>query len=350
MLPGGSIRGLDAIMKDWIPMLVASLSGLLSFLATLVAVRSARSIEKLKAQLSSEEADRAARRDYEYEALKRLYAEFEPMRFQLVEASESAVSFTEALARRLRQDEIPGSFPGGTYQRLAIIYNLLLPAACFRILGRRLTLIDLELSPPIHLQYLIAKEVYLSFARDAEIARIAGLVYTPYVQDWRQKRETNPHRYRRQGFALGRLDNALDQLIGTLGERERLLSFGEFEAKIGVISERTRAEHSVDHSSPLGAAVDLFAEFDIDKRPVLWRVLLVQYFLYRMLLTVSREPDSSVVDLHLLLRDAADLDVLDIGQSSAKLAPVDSARQYVLRQVLPQIEARIAKTRVRAGG
>jgi len=328
-------------MRDFIPLLVALLSGLVSLLATLVAVRNARSVERLRAQLSIKAADRAARRDYESDALKRLYTEFEPIRFQLVEATESAAAFTEELARWSRNERPAGSLPRGTYLRLATIYNLLLPTVCFRILRRRLTLIDLELSPPIHRQYLLAKEVYLLFTRDAEIARIAGLIYTPYVENWLEKREENPHCYRRQGFAPGRLDNALDQLIGPLGERERLLSFGEFEEKMRPFTENSRAGRPGDYSSPLGAAADLFDDFGADSRPVLWRILLAQHFLYRMLLRVSRERDSGALDLSALLlrhEDGDVTDVLDIGQSSATLGPVDSARQYVLRYVLPHIE------------
>lgn len=307
-------------------------------------------MERLKAQLSRETEDRAARRDYEYEALKRLYAEFEPVRFQLIEASEGAISFTENLARRARHEAVSGSLPAGTYQRLAIIYNLLLPAACFRILRRRLTLIDLELSPSIHLQYLLAKEAYLSFSLDAEIAGTAGLVYTPYVQDWRTKRQEDPHRYRRQGFAPGRLDNALDQLIGPHGDRERLLSFGEFEEKMRLLTEKAGAETAETeyYRSALGAAADLFGDFQIDTRPILWRIVVLQYLLYRLLVTVSRARESDVPDLRsAFVNLVGDMTAFDVGKSAAKLGPVETAREYASRHLLSRIEVRVGHEKAR---
>jgi hypothetical protein len=328
-------------MKDAIPIIVALISGFISLVAALIAVLNTRSVERLKAQLSSEAAVQGARRDYEYDALKRLYAEFEPVRFQLIETCENAISFIENLAWRATHAEVVGSVPGGTYLRMATVYHLLLPAACFRILSRRLTLIDLELSQPVYLQYLLAKEAYLSFSRDAEIATIAGLDYTPYVHDWRTKRQEDPHRYRRQGFALGRLDNALDQLINQEGEHERLLSFGEFEEKMRLLTENAGSEKTEYYSSALGAPADLFAEFEIDSRPVLWRMLVVQYILYNLLLKVSRDRNLIARDLGAMLNAIGDINVLDIGTSAAALGPIETARRYVLGQVLPRLEARV---------
>jgi hypothetical protein len=317
---------------------VALVSGVVSVLAALIAVLSARSVERLKAKLSSE----AARRDYEYDALKRLYTEFEPVRFQLIEASDNAISLIENLVWRTTHANIAGSVPGGSYFRLAMVYHLLLPAACFRILGRRLTLTDLELSRPIHLQYLIAKEVYLSFSRDAEIAGVAGLAYTPYVHDWWQKRQDNPHRYRRQGLPRGRLDNALDQLIISEGNHERPLSFGEFEEKMRLHAESTGNEEPEHFSSALGAAADFFDDFQIDGRPVLWRLLVVQYLLYSLLLKLSRDRNLTVPNLRVVLDAGGGLDVLDIGASEATLGPAETARKYARDLVLPALEARVS--------
>ena len=47
-------------------------------------------IEKLKIKLQKARDEEAALRDYEYDAKKRLYQEFEPLLFLLVEYSESS--------------------------------------------------------------------------------------------------------------------------------------------------------------------------------------------------------------------------------------------------------------------
>ena len=44
--------------------------------------RNQKIIEEFKSKLLEEHSERSARRDYEYEAKKRLYKEFEPILFQ----------------------------------------------------------------------------------------------------------------------------------------------------------------------------------------------------------------------------------------------------------------------------
>lgn len=65
--------------------------------------RHQRELESLKATLDEQKAEKNARRDYEYDARKRLYQECEPLLFQLVELSENALSRIFSLARTSRQ-------------------------------------------------------------------------------------------------------------------------------------------------------------------------------------------------------------------------------------------------------
>jgi hypothetical protein len=58
-------------------------------------------LEKIKNDLEIKKDEQAARRDYEYEARKRLYQECEPILFQFVELSESALKRIYALARNV---------------------------------------------------------------------------------------------------------------------------------------------------------------------------------------------------------------------------------------------------------
>ncbi len=54
----------------------------------------------LNSKLSEQQAEQDANRDYEYEAKKRLYRECEPLIFQLIEASETALSHIKGMAAR----------------------------------------------------------------------------------------------------------------------------------------------------------------------------------------------------------------------------------------------------------
>jgi hypothetical protein len=260
-----------------VEVLAAIVAGLLSLIATAISIAATRSNAKLTARLDQENATANARRGYEYDALRRLYAEFEPLRFQLIESANNAIDFIERIAFLSKALEPPGSLPGGNYQQLSRIYHLLLPSVVFRILRRRLTLVDMQISTEVRLSYQIAKQVYLSFTQDAEVAKLSNISYTPYVEGWREKRIQDPHRFRRQGLPLGRLDNALDALTTPVENgHERPLTFGEFEQLFEGVEPH-------DYRGPLGATRDLFEDFEIASRPVLWRLLVTQYFLYDLL-------------------------------------------------------------------
>jgi hypothetical protein len=45
-----------------------------------------KEVERLKGEVADKNSESAARRAYEYEARKKLYHEFEPIRFQLLES------------------------------------------------------------------------------------------------------------------------------------------------------------------------------------------------------------------------------------------------------------------------
>src|SRR2546430_6264740 len=86
---------------------VAALSSLIvagvSYLSTR---KNTHDLEAWKADLAEKQAEKNARRDYVYEARKRLYQQYEPLLFQLVELSESAYRRIAALARSARQGHL----------------------------------------------------------------------------------------------------------------------------------------------------------------------------------------------------------------------------------------------------
>ena len=157
---------------------------------------------------------------------------------------------------------------------------------------QRLTLVDLQVDATIYTQYLLAKTVYLSYTDDFHFARLGKrLEYNPYVEGWREKREENPQVYRRQGFALGRLDNALDALVVNDEKGiSRFMSFSQFEEKFDAIEEE-------DVNSSLGTARDMFFGFHPNTRPVLWRILIAQALLYRCILELSHRRDMTASEI-----------------------------------------------------
>src|SRR4051812_6468842 len=63
-------------------------------------------LQKLDNELQLEREESRARRDYDYEALKRLYAECEPLLFQAFELARDARSRIASLARSAREADL----------------------------------------------------------------------------------------------------------------------------------------------------------------------------------------------------------------------------------------------------
>jgi hypothetical protein len=252
---------------------VALIGAVASILAAIISVRAQLSVVRLTAGLGEERAELDARRAYEYEALKRLYDVYEPLRVRMLDCTDNAVRQITDMAGRPGRSQTTESSPG--YRLKATVYYLLAPLVVARMIERRLTLVDIGLSERIHTEFVLAQAVCRSLADEACAAQIdPELPYSPYVQGWREKRLVCPQRFRRQGLPLGRLNTALDALHVTRPEgAETLTSFGEFEPLLAGLD-------TSDVHSGLGAARDLFLEFDPTARPVLWRVLVIQMLLY----------------------------------------------------------------------
>jgi hypothetical protein len=251
-------------------------------------------LETLKADLAALQAEKNARRDYVYEARKRLYQEYEPLFFQLVELSETALWCIRGLARMAKQGHLGPHHPGwlspdsrGSYLTTTI-YRLLAPLAIIRLIQRRLTLVDFGVSSHINRQYTLAKYLYGSFHEDFEMANIIEpLDYDPNNEKQLEKRKTQPEKYWPQGVKLTWLDNTVEALIvdephGIL----RCMSCGEFE--------------NIVTQGKFDAFRDVFTNFHPKTRPILWRILITQAHIYEALLH-HREIQISAPDDRLAL-------------------------------------------------
>jgi hypothetical protein len=239
------------------------------------------SLARLNADLSDLTAERDARRDYEYEARKRLYEQYEPLLFQLVELSENALHRVYSLARTASEGKIPIKGGGwlnrsGYYMR-STLYKLLAPIAIFKQMQSRLTFVDMSLDLGISAQYTLSKILYLSFTCDFELAKFQPTIsYDPNIGDWEKKREEEPQKYWRQGVALGRLDNMLDDLLIDKDSQTNLRTFGEYENLL-----RSQRDGPLTDSLRF---IDVFLNFHPLTRPVLWRILITQAHVHRLII------------------------------------------------------------------
>ncbi len=317
-------------MTVLVALITAAVSLALAIFSSWTSLRSQRSLEKLKSELAEQQAEQNARRDYEYEARKRLYHECEPLLFQLIEASETALSHMRGIAARVKAVDEP--LYSESYYLKTTMYRLLLPCAVLKLFTTRLTLVDLEVDRAIYTQYVLARAIYLSYTDDFRLARLVKrLEYNPYVEGWSEKRKQNPQVYRRQGFPLGRLDNALDALI--IGEEKtgyRFVSFGQFEEMFDALKEE-------DVKSSLGTARDLFFAFHPSTRPVLWRILIAQVLLYRGILEFSRRKEMSSSEILAFITSLPKEEMLDFdwrsteqkGNNETIFEPFEVAKAYL---------------------
>lgn len=246
-----------------------------------------RDLEELRAKLTESQSERDARRDYEYEARKRLYHEFEPLLFQFVELAESAQRRIGSIARTARQGNLgldQGWLSRESYYFAVTMYKLIAPLVIVRLIQRRLTLVDLTVDPKINVQYALMKRLYNSFTDDFDLARMEPVIeYDPNPINPVGAGGIVSPKHSRQGIYSGRLDNVIDSLIVYESSGQpRCMSFGELEDALG------QADSAVINN--FGPMMKLVRDFHPQVRPVLWRILIVQLHLYRLLLTLSRMP------------------------------------------------------------
>lgn len=241
-------------------------------------------IEKLKGAIEDHNSANSARRDYEYEARKRLYAEVEPILFQLYEALEEAHYRVRSLARTSRSGNLgigPASWidEDGYYLR-STMYKIVLPAAFLRLMQRSITFVDLGLDSTIHLRYLLLKLYSRTFTDDFVFSGLdPRLEYDPNHEDWQALREKRPEAYWRQALLVGDLEGVADAILVDGGPR-RVMSFAEFDTLVD------------SPEGQLAELVTLFQAFAPARKPVLARMLVTQACLSQLILSTYLQPTS----------------------------------------------------------
>ena len=234
--------------------------------------QSQRRLEQLRASLSIEAADLNAKRDYEYEARKRLYAECEPAHFRLLEAADAAKTRIVTLSRIW---EIEGSSHFDNWirddgHRNYTLFRIVAPVAHFAVLREKMTDVDLRLSPRIHRQYVLGRILYDSFADDDALAHAPGLKVLEYRPDGSRTGGGSAPDYvfQRQGITYQRLE----ALITAMRLGNDVVGPAQF-------LRGAQEEGSELHDAILNVDY-LLRDFSPESRPVLWRLLCYQAAIY----------------------------------------------------------------------
>jgi hypothetical protein len=260
-----------------------------------LSIRQAQSDEALRrieSELADKQAERDARREYEYEAKKRLYEHCEPLVFQLREASERAARRVVSLARTAQDGNLdPGrSWLGGDgYYLRSTTYVLLAPLVIGSLLRRRLTLLDLALEPKMRLHHDAAKLLH-KVRTDAFrlAAQDPKLDYDPHHERLEPGHEKVEAVHALQHMMLGQLESAEDAMITRDGtDPLRCVRFSEFER---MLEPPSTADDDAKHRArTLRAAMALFTGFHPQRRPALWRVLVAEAHVHRAIASLGDE-------------------------------------------------------------
>ncbi len=241
-------------------------------------------LKEKQARLDYELKKKQSRLEYENEARKRLYSEFEPLIFELLETAAEALARIRSLAWAARDGDLPQwlSMSRNQYYCASTMYYLLAPVAVYKLMRRRLTVIDMNMDQNIARRYQIAKQLATSFSHPFDFAR--RLDYEPHNEDWKTLRIEDQAKYWQQGVSSGRVDAAAESLIVRDHEPDgalRIRSIGDFE------SEFVKPGSVV--AKAFAIVWDVFNGFHPATRPVLWRMLVTQAHIYGSIIQFHKE-------------------------------------------------------------
>jgi hypothetical protein len=290
--------------------------------------RSETELARLQDKLTEERSERAARRDYVYEAQKRLYTEFQPVLFQMMERCSGAIGRIKGMAGSARTGRIlwPGRLGEGwendPNHMISTTWDLLAPLALFRIGQQKLTGLDMSVDALTRWQYFLAREWYSSWGMGDELA-----AEEPALPFDDEERATREH------VLSSHLEQIADCLIRD-DEQGQLscIRFSDFRSAF--FKDPEFAEVLSHITLPL-------TNFHPQRKPVLWRLLLAQAHLHTAIIkTFATVVDDRPQRIHPL--DAltpADWDDFDwrsddsLSREEAVVIPFQAVRSFLTKRL-----------------
>ena len=266
--------------KQLTPEIIIAIIGVMSSLimaiySSIMSSKNQKKLELLKSELNENKEEKNARRDYEYEAKKRLYQQYEPLLFQLSELSEVALSRIEGIAKNVKDGLLTEQWSNieNNYFK-ETIYKLFAPLAIIKLIQNKLTIVDFNIEKEVSLQYGLMKILYFSYQEDGKISRY--IEDNKYFEDWKINHTKSVKEVEgRQGISLGEVDKIVDLFISTEGQEKRIIDYGEFEDLLDSNSEKVK--------SRLKTAEKIFLNFHPENKKVLWTLLLSHAAIFKIL-------------------------------------------------------------------
>lgn len=298
-----------------------------------------------------------ARRDYEYEALRRLYKDCSPILFQLSELAASAFDRIKGLAKTAAEgklDDANESWLTGSKYRYYLSsteYRILAPLACFRLLKDKLTHSDMSLEPEIQIFYVVARQATRVLSEDFSLAKdfSSKLPYEPNLSENNPYSIKNPEIERQQGVPRGIVDSAIEAMLErNVDGSYQVISFYQYE--------KIRENPESDQSKSFNRLRYFLANFHPKQRPITWRILLTEALIFRALtqLSTPRSGNQEFPTTEELFAYTAD-DIVTFDWRDKNMLNLDGraeeslkvAHEYIKTNLFPHVERalRMAKAR-----
>lgn len=263
---------------------------------------SASSLESIRHDFTIKKSILDARLDYEYEAKKKLYSEYEPLFFQFTEFSTLALNHIKGISwvtfHSVQDSEKWNKeiwMDRSSYYFRETVYKLFCPLAILKLINERLNTVDVRMDSKILIVYKIGKILCSSFQHDYIIAqkmsnsvkvdkehvdkfgegfKLGAPFNQSYYDEWQKKIVINPEEFEGgEGIRTGQFDSILNELIDQREGKGRVISFNEFESKL-----------TDDKSADWLKILELrFAKFDPKVNKILWRLLVIQACLHSII-------------------------------------------------------------------
>jgi hypothetical protein len=265
---------LDLIKTLGLPAAIATvLSALVTgIVSLLLKKRMDAEVERLKADLAHANKVLGARVDYEYEALKRLYSTVEPVLFAAHIAATSVSSRLLGMVDRIREGYLDPkkskSWMKDKYYQRSTAYRLFLPMAHYRSLSRRISQLDLTLSPLLGRKFMVLAIFEDILVAHFDLARIEGHAcpYDPYAEVSDKERQAHPEKYAFQGLVRGEVEWLISTMMSADGAAQAPLEWFKFD--------RALQDKESELSQAYAPVGELFLDFYPATRPIIWRALI----------------------------------------------------------------------------
>lgn len=255
-------------------------------------------LAKINAKLATQKSEEDALRDYRFDALRRMYNEFELISFAFNEACDNAMRRILLLAKNAREGNI-GRFQEnrgflapikekhkGRYLN-ETTYLLLAPMAYFKIFQKKLTSVDLQLDKNISFLFQASKDLYYTLQADDDLANSKPLLtYEPNST----KMYEDPAKHSVQGLNIIALDTISEYLIYN---GDKVITLPTFLDRFGEEWKNEPAENPKD----LRYFISILLRFHPADKPVFWRILLTQLCLYKAIKKIGNLREAKIAQL-----------------------------------------------------